>query len=177
MAWGRCLFSQGKTAEARKVLSQLAARPAPPAQVFYYLGKLAPDPAEAEKWYRKALKLQPNNLEARYALYASLRQAGRNKEAAEELRVYQAAHKDGEETKKLHDQMERDPNNPDLLSKLGGRLLEEFDNPHGLHLLHRALSFAPNHRYAHEVLARYYEKNNQPERAAKHREAAPDGKN
>jgi Tfp pilus assembly protein PilF len=177
LAWGKCLFSQGKTDAARKVLAQLVAGPEAQPLALYYLGKLEADPAQAEKWYRKALKIQPANLEARYALYSILQQARRGKEAAEELRIYQAEHQDENAAKKLHDKMEREPNNPELLSKLGGRLLERFDNPAGLHLLHRALSFDPKQRYAHEVLARYYEKNNQPERAAQHRRFFPASKN
>jgi Tfp pilus assembly protein PilF len=177
LAWGKCLFSQGETDAAHKVLTQLVTgQKAQPPLALYYLGKLEADPAEAVKWFRKVLKLQPANLEARYALHTSLQQARRDKEAAEELRIFLAEQQDEAEAKKLHDKMERDPNNPDLLSKLGGRLLERFDNPAGLHLLNRALSFDPKHRYAHEVLARYYEKHNLPERAAQHRAFSPAGK-
>jgi Tfp pilus assembly protein PilF len=72
--------------------------------------------------------------------------------------------------------MEAEPNNANLLAKLGARLLERFDNPNGLPLLHRALTFDPNHQQAHEALARYYEKNNRPEEAARHREFLPAAK-
>src|SRR5262249_47901913 len=141
--------------------------------VCYYLGKLESNPAEAVKWFRKALALQPANLQAQFALCDSLKQAGRDKEAAEEWRAYRSAQNDHEQSKKLHDMVERDPNNPEHLSALGAHLLEKFANPQGLYLLQRALSFDPNHQTAHRALARFYEKNNQPELAAKHREYAP----
>jgi Tfp pilus assembly protein PilF len=99
-----------------------------------------------------------------------LQQAGRSKEAAAELQLYESARNDQNQTKKLHELMERQPNNPEHLSKLGAHLLEKFDNVQGLYLLQRALAFDPNHRFAHQALARYYEKKNQPEEAAKHRE-------
>jgi tetratricopeptide (TPR) repeat protein len=170
LAWGQCLFNLGKIDEARKFFFKLSAGQEKQPLAFFYLGKLESDPAEAVKWFRKALAIQPAHLEARYALYASLQQAGRSKEAAVELRVYQSARNDQDQTKILHDMMERDPNNPEHLSKLGGHLLEKLDNPQGLTLLQRALAFDPNYRSAHQALARYYEKNKQPELAAKHRE-------
>jgi len=176
LAWGQCLFSQGKADEARKVLLQLLPRQEKQPLLLIYLGKLESDPAEAAKWYRKALAIQPANLEARFALYTSLQQAGRTKEAAAELRVYEKERDEQGQTKKLHDLMERNPNNPEYLSKLGEHLLEKFENPQGLYLLQRALAFDANHQLAHRALARYYEKNNQPELAAKHRQHLPGGK-
>jgi Tfp pilus assembly protein PilF len=101
-----------------------------------------------------------------------LQQAGRAKEVAEQLRIYQAARDAAEQIKKLQEKMEKNPYNPDLLSDMGGRLLEDMDNPQGLKLVFRALSLDPNHRRAHQILARYYEKHDQPEQAAKHRQLA-----
>jgi tetratricopeptide (TPR) repeat protein len=173
LAWGRYLFGQGKTEEARQVFSRLTSGKAKSLLVFYYLGKLEREPAEAEKWFRKALEIEPANLEARFALYASLQQAGRHKEAAQELRLYETTRRDQEQTKALYEKMERAPNNPDTLSKLGTHLLERFDNPRGVQLLLRALSLDPNHLPAHQALARYYEKKNQPEQAARHRSFSP----
>jgi predicted Zn-dependent protease len=167
LAWGQCLFGLGEADDARAVLSSLvgsqahggtAGQPA----LFYFLGKLEPDPAKAQHWFRKALELQPTHLEARHALYTRLLQVGRKKEAAEELRAYRAAEKDHQEVRNLHDLMERSPNNPDLLTRLAALLLEKFASPHGEHLLNRALALDPNHPRARELLARQQAKNNPP---------------
>jgi len=170
LAWAQCLLNQGKTDEARGILLKLSTSLEKEPLVFYYLGKLEPDPADAANWYRKALQIQPGNLEARFGLYTSLQQAGRSKDAAVELQLYKSASSDQGQTRKLHEMMEREPYNPDVLSKLGAHLLEKYENPQGLYLLRRALAFNPNHRFAHQVLAQYYDKKNQPEQAAKHRE-------
>jgi tetratricopeptide (TPR) repeat protein len=172
LAWGQCLLGQGKSDEARAVFLQLVPKQPKQTQVFYCLGKLEADASKAEKWFRQALEIQPDHLESRFALYTSLRQqAGRGKEAADELRIYKATHNEMEQIKKLQDQLQADPNNVDLLSKVGGKLVERFDSSHGLYLLNRALAFDPGHQATHEILARYYEKHKQPEDAARHREA------
>jgi Tfp pilus assembly protein PilF len=177
LTWGQCLFNQGKTEEAQQVFSKLiAGSKENQPLVFFYLGKLASDPVEAEKWYRKALALQPSHLEARFGLYTCLQQAGRGKEAAAELKVYEKDRRDQIIMRKLYESMERNPNDPIHLSKLGAQLLEKFDNPQGLFLLRRALVLDPENQLAHEVFARYYEKNNQPERAARHRKHLSAGK-
>lgn len=159
MAWGQCLFQQGENEQARRVFAGLHAKQAnPQPMVLYYLGKLEADPAQAATWFRKVLALQPAHLEARFALHASLLQAGRDQEAATELRAYQAARAEAEQIKKLYERMEREPNNPEVLSKLGEQLLDRFNSPQAIHLLHRALAFDPNHRRARELLAKYRQK-------------------
>jgi tetratricopeptide (TPR) repeat protein len=169
MARGTWLFHSGKAEEARQVFLHLVDGDYK-APALFYLGRLENDRTKAEQSFRRALEIQPDYLEARYALYACLQQAGRGKEAADQLRVYQAGRDAAELIKKLQVRMESSPYNPDLLSDVGGRLLEEMDNPQGLKLVQRALSLDPNHRRAHQILARYYEKHAQPEQAAKHRQ-------
>lgn len=175
LAWGQCLLNQGRNEEARAILLKLSASRDRQPQAFHYLGKLESDPIAAADWYRKALAVQPGNTEAHFALYTSLQQAGLVKEAAKQLQVYQRARQDQTQTKKLRDLMEKNPNNPEYLSKLGVHLLDKFDNPQGIYLLQRALVFEPNYTFAHEALARYFEKKNLPDQAAKHRQfsAAP----
>jgi len=166
----QCLLNQGKNEEARQIFLELPETYLRRSQVLCFLGKLEPEPAEAEKWYRKSLQADSMNMEARFALYQSLcQQTGREQEAAQELATFGKAKKGGEQMKRLMERMDREPRNPDLLTQIGGQLLERFNNPQGLTLVFRALYFDPNQRQAHEILARYYEKHGQEQQAAKHR--------
>jgi hypothetical protein len=66
--------------------------------------------------------------------------------------------------------LEKNPQNPDLLAKVGNILVAR-DPTTGKGLLETALRISPHHRLAHEALARFYEGKNQPEKAAHHRRA------
>ncbi|MBM4069310.1 MAG: tetratricopeptide repeat protein [Planctomycetes bacterium] len=159
MAWGQCLFQQGESEHARRVFSELHAKQGnQQPMVLYYLGKLEADPTRAATWFRQLLTIQPAHLEARFALHASLLQAGRGPEAAAELRTYQAARAELDQIKTLYEKMEREPNNPDVLSTLSEQLLDKFNSPQAVHLLYRALAFDPNHQRSRELLAKYRQK-------------------
>jgi Tfp pilus assembly protein PilF len=169
---GQYLFKQGKDEQARQIFLQLSTKDYPKqSKVLYYLGKLEHEPAKAEYWLRKSLKKDPADLDARFALYTNLRQQpGRQKDATAEILAYQASKKDEEKIRTLLESIQTQPRNPDVLASAGGLLSEKFRNPQGLNLVFRALFFDPNHRQAHAILARYYEKNHQRAKAAKHRE-------
>ncbi|WP_390623813.1 tetratricopeptide repeat protein [Pseudomonas tumuqii] len=61
------LADQGHLAEARQCCERLLAEQGPNAEAFYWLGLLSDaggKPGEAQKFYRKALYLQPQHPEA-----------------------------------------------------------------------------------------------------------------
>ena len=94
LGMARCRFLQGRMDEARALLDRvLAAKPEEPTALLYR-GKLEmqtdpPRPEAAEAYFRRALKIEPNDVETHEALYDSLRaQPGRVPEAEAELKRY-----------------------------------------------------------------------------------------
>lgn len=157
-AWAQCLFQQGKTEDARRIFNQVQAQQPDHLPVLYFLGKLEAEPLKAVAWYRKALALQPAYQEARFALYASLVQASRPQEAAEEMRKYQATRSDMGQIKKLHEQMEREPNNPEVLTALAEQLADKLNSPQAIQLLYRALAIDPSNQRARNRLEKLRQK-------------------
>jgi tetratricopeptide (TPR) repeat protein len=128
---------------------------------------------ESEKWARLALKQRASDLEALYQLGRALnQQPGRQKEAAE----VDARHEKLAETwQHLHELLNgraaRFRHDANVLSQVGVLLLEVGEDDAGVRWLERALAENPHHRETHEALAGYYERRQQPDRAAYHRTA------
>jgi predicted Zn-dependent protease len=167
----QCRELQGRLEESKQLVDALLKDDPNNVWALYYQGKLASEPTEKEKWFRKVLNIDPAFLPARYALHNSLQQQGRSKEAAAELRKYKNDAEDVKKLKKLLASMEKAPRNPDVLASLGKTLLR-FDEQRALRFLSRALEADPDHTETHQILARFYESKNQPEKAAHHRKKA-----
>jgi len=60
---------------------------------------------------------------------------------------------------------------PDQMAELGRLFLIVGHEAKGLQWLYTTLRIMPQHRVANEVLAAYYERNNEPEKAKRHRQA------
>ena len=79
---------------------------------------------EAEIQLRKALSHRPADLRTLYILYQCLEQQGKDKEAAAVLKRHKATERDVFRLTELWGQrLEKEPNNPDLLSEVGAILL------------------------------------------------------
>jgi len=97
-----------------------------------------------------------------------MNQPDRRQEAQAEKKKYDVARNSWIDFKKILETLEMKPRDPDLLVEAGSLVL--FRNPGlGLEFLYKALAVAPAHQQAHEILARYFEKTQQPEKAALHR--------
>jgi Tfp pilus assembly protein PilF len=164
-----CRILQGETEEAEALLDRVLVLQPNNTRALYQRGNIALDDAEKEKWYRKALQVDPTIQEAQYALVLCLqKQPKRAKEAAAEKKKYEETVKNWENLKKALNDLEKSPGNPDLLVQVGKVLLPR-SSMIGLEFLYKALNSAPDHQGAHQVLAEYFEKTNQPEKAARHR--------
>jgi Flp pilus assembly protein TadD len=127
---------------------------------------------EAERWLRKALQRSPLDPEARYALYQCLRsQDNREKDAAEELARWEQdkRHRD-RLTRLLRTELDSKPKDPNLAAETGELLLQQGEDQRGLFWLHRALALDPRHAPSHRALLAYYERTNNPAKAAEHRQ-------
>jgi Tfp pilus assembly protein PilF len=148
--------------------------------VLIHLAKLdlgAKRPASAERWARRALKVDSHDTEAEFTLAAILQSQGRWKEAAAVLEKH---HKDTALLKRLarvlQQEAEKPNTNPDDLCEVGTIFLRTNARV-GLFWLHRALERNPNHQAAHKTLAEYYQSKGDLQKAGYHRsQLKPDGK-
>jgi predicted Zn-dependent protease len=130
--------------------------------------------AEAEGWLRKAVAADPTFAMCHHQLARALEHQGGPKEA--EAKRYRVLAKKAEaDTKRLAEIAKRElslqPNNPDLYYEVGAIFLHgQQQKQQALAWLYRALKLDPNHQPTHELLARYYEENREPEMAKKHRQ-------
>jgi Tfp pilus assembly protein PilF len=112
------------------------------------------DTRRAEAFLRRALRGDPGNSLARYALYRCLQQQpGRARDAKTELAIYKASQEEERASKKLLEDLERFPRSPDLLAKAAKHFLSHGMNPLAEDFVQRALSVQPDHPLANEVLA------------------------
>jgi len=165
-----CRAFQGQPEEATKLLDRLLAQNPENARALHQRGKLAFDLAEQERYFRKAIKIDPSLLEARFSLFSCLgKQPKRREEAQAEHKKYDEMLAELKGFEKTIAALEKSPTNPDLLAEVGRVLLVQ--NPvSGQEFLYKALQFSPQHQKSHEILANYFKKVNQPEKEAWHRE-------
>ena len=171
LALARSEVLQGKPEEARQFLDDLLAQKPDHIEALYERGMLTEDPAEAEGYFRKALAGNETFLQARYQLFSALLKQGRKEDAEAEKNRYKAIEKDLRSLPNLLVEADR-YGNPDLLARAAAILMRGMDYHQGTQLLYRALHLNPNHRPSHEMLADYFEKTKQPEKAARHRQKA-----
>jgi Flp pilus assembly protein TadD len=130
------------------------------------------DPAEAEKWLREALALDPADYQTQYSLSRSLRQRGKVDEArVVEERVVTMEKDINRMHKIILEEIPKAPNDPALLTEVGTILLRAGSEREGLQWLHKVLQNDPAYPAAHRALAVYFERSGDAAQAAKHRRA------
>ena len=176
----RCRFLQGRLNEARSLLDRvLAAQPEEPTALLYR-GKLEmqtepPRPEAAEAYFRRALNVDPNDVQAHSALYDSLRsQPGRASEADAELKRYNELVVIARRIQTLlANEVEQASTNPMPAYELGKLNLDLGNDDAALYWLNKvALVRDANHKPTHALLADYYEKKGDKKEAELHRALA-----
>ena len=170
---GQCRLLQGRTVEARPLLEAAVETMSDDSVLLITLARLELNqrkPAQAETWLRRVLKADPSDSEAQYLLFNSLQLQDRPEEASATLAEHQK-NKDllNETNKLLQDEADHPSVGPAIPSKAGTLLLSLGEERLGMHWLHQALERDPGHRPTHKVLAEYYEKKGDKEKAAAHR--------
>jgi hypothetical protein len=128
-------------------------------------------PAAAEPWLNKALGMKPHDKEALYSLYRSLQvQPDRQRDAERQLaRWEQESKRQDRLTLLLRKDLAAHPNDVELAREAGELLLDLGEEKRGLFWLYRALALNPRHVPSRRALLAYYERTNQPDRAAEQR--------
>jgi tetratricopeptide (TPR) repeat protein len=176
-ASARYLFLLGKEDEASELLDQIWAEVPKHLPTLLTRAKLELQrgrPAEAEKWCQRALEVNAYDTEAQFTLYRSLQaQHERSSEANFHKKRY-------EELKAAYQQIQKTVQrgnltalqHPDQMAELGRLYLEVGQDVRGLKWLYTVLRIDPRHRAANAALAAYYERNNESEKAERHRQAS-----
>jgi tetratricopeptide (TPR) repeat protein len=174
VALARCRIVQSLHDEARALLGQvLDARPNH-FEALLHLGKMElgrGQAAEAERWLRKALAVQPRDPDARYALLRSLQlQPKRQRDARKELETWKRDRRNRDRlVRLLRTELDLKPKDADLARETGELFLELGEDQRGLFWLHRALALNPRHAPTHRALIAYYERTNNKALADEHR--------
>jgi tetratricopeptide (TPR) repeat protein len=172
----RCRLLRGEDEAAREQLTGLLKKEPQFFAALVELGKLelrANNPAQAERWLRKALRLQPSDHQAGYLSYLCLTRLGKGAEARKQLaRLRQIT----EDTRRLEKALRgigtKSSDDPQARCEIGVLCLRLGRVKEGLLWLRDALQADPRHRPTHRALAEYYHKSGKKELAAKHRQLA-----
>ncbi len=164
-----------RTADARRLLDDLLAKHPDLALALRVRGEveLGENPAEAEKWLRRAVKAGPFEYQSHFLLLQALIQQGKEEDAKKQ-RVEVENLK--ERVERLGDlmatKMSARSHDPALHTEMGTLLLSLGQKEVGQAWLESALREDPDYRPAHAALAEYYESTGNAEKAAMHRQAA-----
>ncbi|RMG36654.1 MAG: hypothetical protein D6725_10270 [Planctomycetota bacterium] len=193
--YATCLYKLGRLDEARTILERELQRSPDSPDVLRELGMLelaaaendadakrgsaesvadANDPhlGRAVELLRRAVELQPENFEIRYAYARALQSSGRTKEAAEQFRFVNQATKPVLEVGNLTRRLMREPDNVEIRFRIGEIAYKYQSREAGVRWLKSVLELAPNHAGAHRLLADYFAARGDEQRAAEHRRRA-----
>jgi Tfp pilus assembly protein PilF len=167
-----CRRAFGETEEARQLLDQLLARQPRNSAALLQRGVMAMvenQPAQAERWLRQAVALEPYGRLVNYHFFLCLERLGKKEEAQ---KVRGRLNKITEDLQLLAEVTEKvltAPNDPKWRYQAGVILLRNEQKEEGLRWLLSALEMDPRHAPTHAALAAHYEREGNRELAAYHR--------
>jgi predicted Zn-dependent protease len=170
----RCRVLQGQHPVARDLLQRvLASEPDNPSALLQR-GQLELElnqPAQAERYLRRAARKSPNDPLILYSLARSLhRQGNRKAEASRCLAHFEKVKKGRQRLDELLTrQGQRVPHDADLAHEAGTLLLQMHQEGPALRLFYTALNVNPDHQPTHRTLLRYYKKIGDARKATQHR--------
>jgi Tfp pilus assembly protein PilF len=168
----RCRLNLGQPDEARRLLDEVLAEHPNNWAALSERARLAQQTeseGEAEKWFRRAVAIKPNEVEVLHGLHACLMQAGKRREAEEVWSRVERVKADLARVSKLTRQVAARPHDPALRCEVGTIMMRNGLEKEGLGWLATALEADPGHAATHQALADYYERTGDTERAAEHR--------
>lgn len=172
----QCRWVVGKRSQAIALLDELLERHPDNADALAQRGQyalLAETPAAAEKWLRRALEHEPAHFTAAYQLFLCLSRMERREEAA--ALSNRVVHLE-EDSRRMHllgtEALLNSPTNPVLYYEMGAILMRQGREDRALPWLLRAHALFAGHVPTNRMLADYYERHGEPERAQLHRTQA-----
>lgn len=171
-----CREAQNRTAEAVALLDRVIADHPPDSKAYHFRGRLELNrgrPAAAVPFLRNAADLDPYDPEVLYSLLLSLQQTEATAEARTVEERWKRCDGDLKRAAELGRAIAAAPHDPDLRREMGELFLRNGRDSDGLRWLDSALREWPEHAETHRVLAAYYERIGQPDKAAYHRAFIP----
>ena len=169
----RCHNMLGRRDQARQILDDVLEKHPEHGLALRTRGQLAftyEQPAEAEVWLRRAVKVWPNDYQAHYLLQQALQQQHKADEARAQQRLADETKERAERLGELKGRkLSEKPLDPALHYEMGVLLLRAGHQATGVGWLQSALDLDPDYRPAHAALADYYERQGDGNRAAEHR--------
>jgi len=174
----RSQFMLNLRPQARQTLVAVLEKHPENGSVLRTLGQFAlmdSQPAEAERWLRRAAESLPNDYQTQWFYYESLRQQGKP-EAAPQLKVAEAVRERSERMGELQSRrLAEQPLDPALHVEMAALLFRTEQRELALRWLQSALSLDPSYAPAHLALAEYYMKEGRPDLAKEHKKQAEAG--
>ena len=175
----RCHYSLHEVEEAQRLLDELLRQHADHPAGLLERGRLALHAGqlgEAEKWLRRAAaRALPCEFGALRSLAQCLEAQNKHDEARSCLDRLRANEMEVLEVESRMLQANRDPRNVALRYEIARDLMRLGREQDGVAALYLVLEQQPKHGPAHAVLADYFERTGQPDRAARHRRDASPG--
>ncbi|MFV1967636.1 MAG: tetratricopeptide repeat protein [Pirellulaceae bacterium] len=172
---GNVLTSLGKHEEAAACFREVVQDAPHHFAARLGLGRLAQfrsRPEEALRWLEPLVEEWPGDAQVQYAMAQALQAAGRRDEAEEHLKIYKESFKRLERLEDLFEEIVEHANDVDRRFEIGSLLLMHHSRENGKAWLKSVLQLDPNHREALLLLADYYAKRGQVQRAAEYRQRA-----
>jgi tetratricopeptide (TPR) repeat protein len=167
-----CREAQSRTDEAIALLDRVIAEFPPNARAYHIRGRLEMArgaDSSALPFLRRAAELDRSDPDALYSLFLCLQRAGAPEQAAEAEKNWRRCSDDLRRARELGRLIAASPHDPELRREMGELFLRNGRDAEGLHWLESALAEQPTHAPTHRVLAAYFDRTGQPERAASHR--------
>lgn len=145
----------GQIDEARAQLRQVAQDSSDQAEAAYELGHLeldAEDLKSAIEHLQRANKLNPANINSRYALLQAFQRSGRQEEAAIEKVFVEEALVLSERIQRLRDAVHTNPVDAEIRFELGELLFQQGREIEGVSWLQSVLQITPGHAGARRLL-------------------------
>ena len=171
----RCLNMLRRGDEARRALEGVLAEHPDHAMALRTLGQFSltdGQPAEAERYLRRAAAGMPNDYQSHWLLYEAVRQQGKP-EAVAQLKLAEQIRERGERMGELQSRhLAEQPLDPALHFEMATLHLRSGRTDLAVSWLQSALALDANFRPAHAALADHYERTGQKELAEQHRKLA-----
>lgn len=166
-----CREAQSRTEEAIAILDRVIAEFPPNSTAYHIRGRmeLSRNAEAALPFLRRAAELDRSNPDVLYSLFLCLQRAGTPEQAAEAEKQWRRSFDDLRRARELGRLISASPHDPELRREMGELFLRNGRDAEGLRWLESALRENPAHIPTHRVLAEYYDRIGQPERAGYHR--------
>jgi Tfp pilus assembly protein PilF len=176
----RCQMNLGHPEEARPLLDAVLADHPNDWVALSERARLAQatgSEEEAERFFRRAAAIKPNEVDLLHGLHACLVRLGKQQEADEVRLRLERVKADLAKISDLTRKVAAHPNDPVLRCEIGTILIRNGMEAEGLDWMATALQVDPLNAATHQILADYYERVGDAGRAAEHRELASAGTN